>query len=58
MRRSGPSFCPGCGERVSVFAAGCAYCGRALDPRRGQGPPQWSERVRAVLRSLRPNPRP
>lgn len=28
--------CPVCGEHVTPFAAGCAYCGADLDPRRRQ----------------------
>jgi hypothetical protein len=34
-----PNRCPSCGEHVSPFAAGCAICGAALDPRRGQTRP-------------------
>jgi len=34
MRRKGPNVCPQCGERVSMFAAGCAICGAKLDPHR------------------------
>ncbi len=33
MRRD-VNRCPSCGERVSPFAAGCAFCGADLDPRR------------------------
>jgi hypothetical protein len=29
-----PNRCPRCRERVTPFAAGCAYCGADLDPRR------------------------
>jgi hypothetical protein len=25
------THCPRCGERVTAFAAGCAYCGAELD---------------------------
>ena len=38
MRTHGPHICPNCGERVTMFAAGCALCGAALDPRRAQQP--------------------
>ena len=31
MRRTDPTRCPTCRERVSPFAAGCAYCGTELD---------------------------
>ncbi len=31
MRRTDPTRCPNCGERVSHFAAGCARCGQELD---------------------------
>jgi predicted amidophosphoribosyltransferase len=29
-----PNRCPGCGEHVSPYAAGCAICGAELDPNR------------------------
>ncbi len=34
MPRAHPNRCPGCGEHVSPFAAGCAVCGAELDPDR------------------------
>lgn len=33
-RRTNPTRCPQCGERVTPFAAGCAICGADLDPAR------------------------
>lgn len=48
MRSRGPHICPSCGERVSMFAAGCALCGAALDPRRAQGPPTLGQRLRGA----------
>ena len=36
---SSPNRCPTCGSHVSMFAAGCAICGVALDPRRGHREP-------------------
>ena len=35
-----------------TFAAGCALCGAALDPRRGQGPPTVADRTRRLFGSL------
>jgi hypothetical protein len=34
MRRTDPTRCPTCRERVSPYAAGCAFCGAELDIRR------------------------
>lgn len=51
-----PHRCPDCGERVSGFAAGCAICGAELDPRRAQGPRSITDRVRAVMSSVRSRP--
>jgi hypothetical protein len=34
MPRTRPNRCPGCGEHVSPYAAGCAICGADLDPNR------------------------
>ena len=45
MEAIGPHICPGCGERVSAFAAGCALCGAQLDPKRAAAPPRLRERV-------------
>jgi hypothetical protein len=54
---SAPNKCPGCGENVSMFAAGCAICGVALDPFRGQQR-ALPERVRSAWGSrLRLTPR-
>lgn len=33
-RRPDPNRCPGCGERVSAYAAGCAVCGYDLEAHR------------------------
>jgi predicted amidophosphoribosyltransferase len=52
MHYTGPHTCPNCGERASAFAAGCALCGAALDPARGQAPPTAAERVRRGVGSL------
>ncbi|HEY4428326.1 MAG TPA: hypothetical protein VGN08_09005 [Solirubrobacteraceae bacterium] len=52
MRPTGPHVCPGCGERVSAFAAGCALCGAELDPRRGQRPPTLTRRLRIRVGAL------
>jgi hypothetical protein len=38
MRAQGPNVCPECGERVTMFAAGCALRGAKLDPGRAQHP--------------------
>jgi hypothetical protein len=46
MNYRGPHVCPGCGERVSAFAAGCALCGAELDPKRAQKPPTIGARLR------------
>jgi predicted amidophosphoribosyltransferase len=40
-----PGYCPNCGERVTPFAAGCAYCGADLDPKRWQKPPSRWQRL-------------
>jgi predicted amidophosphoribosyltransferase len=39
MSNRGPNVCPTCGERVSMFAAGCAICGAELDPHRADRRP-------------------
>lgn len=48
MPAQGPHICPNCRERVSAFAAGCALCGAALDPRRAQRPPSLARRLRSA----------
>ena len=54
MANAGPHVCPACGERVSAFAAGCAYCGAPLDPDRASGKPTAFERfLRDLERFLR-----
>jgi hypothetical protein len=50
-RAAHPGYCPGCGERVSPFAAGCALCGADLDPRRWQSPPSVTQRLSCRLPS-------
>jgi hypothetical protein len=45
-----PGRCPGCGERVTPYAAGCAFCGADLDPKRWQTPPSPVRRLLAGLR--------
>jgi hypothetical protein len=52
MIARGPNVCPGCGERVSAFAAGCALCGADLDPRRGRRPAGAIDSVRRRLAAL------
>lgn len=51
--KTNPHICPACGERVSAFAAGCALCGAALDPRRAQGTPTLLQHIRLAWR-IRP----
>ena len=46
------SRCPGCGERVSPFAAGCATCGADLDIRRWDAGPGTGQRAGSFLSSL------
>jgi hypothetical protein len=46
-----PDRCPNCGEHVSHFAAGCAICGTALDPKRGQHQ-SAGQRAASALRGL------
>lgn len=46
-----PSLCPRCAERVTAFAAGCAFCGADLDPRRGQAPQTTGQRMRSAWRA-------
>ena len=59
MTETGPHFCPACGERVSAFAAGCAYCGAPLDPHRADVRPTAFERfLRELERFLRGDNRP
>jgi predicted amidophosphoribosyltransferase len=48
-----PGRCPGCGERVTPYAAGCALCGAELDPRRWQAPLSPVRRLLAGLRRPR-----
>jgi hypothetical protein len=38
-RRTDPTRCPQCGERVTPFAAGCAICGADLEPARNHHVP-------------------
>ena len=44
-----PGYCPHCGERVTPYAAGCAFCGAELDPKRWQKPPSVVERLSVRL---------
>ena len=46
------SRCPGCGERVSPYAAGCAVCGADLDPRRWDTGPSLGNRIGSTLTAL------
>jgi predicted amidophosphoribosyltransferase len=50
LLRRGPGYCPRCHERVTPYAAGCAYCGADLDPRRWHPPARLSKRIAAWLR--------
>jgi predicted amidophosphoribosyltransferase len=49
MKPRDPNVCPSCGERVSMFAAGCSICGAELDPHRADRRPpirgHWLKRV-------------
>jgi predicted amidophosphoribosyltransferase len=51
MKPRGPHVCPNCGERVTMFAAGCSICGAELDPRRAESP-----LLSRLLRRIRPAP--
>jgi predicted amidophosphoribosyltransferase len=66
MKVSGPNVCPNCGERVTMFAAGCSICGESLDPHRAEAPAlrRLLARIRrirarqpATARAIRPRPR-
>ncbi len=46
------SRCPGCGERVSPFAAGCAICGADLDTRRWDTGPGRLKRADSWLAGI------
>jgi hypothetical protein len=47
------STCPGCGEPVSPFAAGCAICGRDLDAARAALAAKRARRPRVPGGSVR-----
>jgi predicted amidophosphoribosyltransferase len=51
-RRTDPTRCHNCGERVTPYAAACWLCGAALDPLRGQRPASARERVAQCWRAL------
>ena len=48
--------CPHCGARTTPFAAGCAYCGADLDPRRRPPSAGLSARIRRAWRTRRRGP--
>ncbi|MEN3285447.1 MAG: hypothetical protein V7607_6587 [Solirubrobacteraceae bacterium] len=52
LKRSNPTRCPNCGERVAPYAAGCWLCGQALDPQRWQQPGGLVGRTRALWRTV------
>jgi hypothetical protein len=58
LRRTDPNRCPGCGERVTAFAAGCAICGADLDAwrHRRQGPTAFG-RLDSAFAAFRMGPR-
>ena len=55
-RQQDRSRCPGCGERVTPFAAGCAWCGVDLDFRRWDTGPSAAQRAGSWLRALGSGP--
>ena len=56
-RRTDPSRCPSCRERVTPFAAGCALCGADLDPRRWDSGPGLAQRAGSLTAALGAGPR-
>jgi hypothetical protein len=46
------SRCPRCGERVTLFAAGCAICGADLDTTRFDGGPRVGNRLSSLWGAL------
>ena len=52
LKRSDPTRCPNCGERVTPYAAGCWLCGHTLDPQRWQRPTGIIGRGRALWRAV------
>jgi predicted amidophosphoribosyltransferase len=52
MRRTDPTRCHNCGQRVTPYAAGCWLCGAALDPLRRRRPASTLDRVREGWRAL------
>jgi hypothetical protein len=51
------SRCPNCGERVQPLAAGCAYCGADLDPKRWDSGPSALQRAGSWFSSIGFGPR-
>ena len=52
IRRTDPTRCPNCGERVTPHAAGCWLCGAQLDPLLWRRPLSVRERVVEFWRTL------
>jgi hypothetical protein len=52
IRRTDPTRCHNCGERVAPYAAGCSLCGAALDPLRWRRPQSARDRVAECWRAL------
>jgi predicted amidophosphoribosyltransferase len=52
LKRTNPTRCPNCGERVTPYAAGCWLCGQSLDPQRWQRPAGIVGRTRALWRAV------
>jgi hypothetical protein len=66
VKATDPHVCPNCGERVTMFAAGCSICGADLDPHRAEAHPlrrlfgrirNSRGRRRTVAGPMRPRPR-
>jgi predicted amidophosphoribosyltransferase len=54
IRRTDPTRCENCGERVTPYASQCWLCGAMLEPRRPPSPlDRLVERCRALLRRER-----
>jgi hypothetical protein len=51
MNQRDLTHCPGCGERVTAFAAGCSYCGARLDTNRFRKAHSPAKQATAQLRS-------
>jgi hypothetical protein len=56
-RQQDRSRCPGCGEHVTPFAAGCSWCGTDLDFRRWDTGPNLGQRAGSWARALGSGPK-